>query len=305
MSLTLVILAAGRGSRFGGNKPFAQVGPNGQSLFEYSVFDAVQAGFDHIVFVVSAEQNTAQYSDRLKGLDANLKIEFVVQNMTDGSDSEKFRLACESRSKPWGTGHALLVCKDKINNPFVVINADDYYGRMNFQLIGEYLIENKADPEVCTLPGYRLENTLSSTGGVNRGVCSVDSNGYLMSIREVTNIIRADDSSYSCDNNIAIDNDSFVSMTFWGFHSSFFNFLESSFHSYIHESADLIGSEFFIPLAVDAAIKSGAVKVRLLPTSEVWKGVTYAEDVGEVRNFIADLTNTGFYPKDSFNHQPL
>jgi len=281
MSLTLVILAAGRGSRFGGNKPLASVGPSGQSLFEYSIYDAHKAGFKHVVFVVNAEQDVSEYTDRLNIYRNSINIEFAVQKLTTGVSSDLHSTAIDSRSKPWGTAHAVLVCKRYVNNPFVVINADDYYGRTNFITIADYLLKHSEDPKLCTLPGYKLENTLSNTGGVNRGICAVDANSFLTSIHEVKNIYLGDNSSLRSDDTgdkIKITLDSIVSMTFWGFHPSIFNVLESAFESFLRETSDLINDEFVITEPVNQAVKSKWVNAKLIPTSETWKGVTYADD---------------------------
>jgi len=252
-----------------------------------------------VVFVVSAEQDTAEYSKRLVRYGSQLKVDFVAQKLTSGISAEKIETVVGTRKKPWGTGHALLVCREIIDNPFVVINADDYYGRSNFKKIGGYLLENTSDPIACALPGYKLENTLSSTGGVNRGVCTVSSDGYLTSIHEVKNICLGESNLLQSDpieNNINIDSDSIVSMTFWGFHPSFFNALDSAFRSFLNNATDIINDEFYIPLAVDFATGSGKLKPRLFPTSEKWKGVTYAEDLQEVRDYMAELTDAGYYP---------
>ena len=299
MSLTLVILAAGRGSRFGGNKPLASVGPSGQSLFEYSIYDAHKAGFKHVVFVVNAEQDVSEYTDRLEGYQNSINIEFAVQNLTAGVSNDVPNATIDTRSKPWGTAHAVLVCKRYINNPFVVINADDYYGRSNFSTIAEYLLKNSEDPKLCTLPGYKLENTLSNTGGVNRGVCSVDVNGFLTSIHEVKNIHLDAHSSLRSDDikeNIKITPAATVSMTFWGFHPSIFNLLENEFESFLRKTNDVINDEFVITEPINQAVRSNRINAKIFPTSETWKGVTYADDTNEVRNFIAELTDAGFYP---------
>ena len=308
MSLTLVILAAGKGTRFGGNKQLAEVGPDGQSLFEYSVHDAFSAGFQQVVFVVDAEQDTTVYKERLAGIGDDLKIDFVVQDLTTGIADQKSDLPdgarnearSKPRSKPWGTGHAVLVCRDIVTNPFVVINADDYYGRTNFEVIGNYLLDNRHDPQACALPGYRLKNTLSITGGVNRGVCSVGSDGYLTSIDEVKNIYVDDNMSLATDpteSSVVINGDSIVSMTFWGFHPSIFVLYETAFRSFLENTKDLINDEFYIPLVIDLAIRHDVVKPKLFPTTEKWKGVTYADDLDEVKNYLAELTVAGLYPE--------
>lgn len=294
-TLTLVILAAGRGSRFGGDKALAEVGPGGQSLFEYSIYDAYRAGFKHVVFVVNDQRDTSDYSSRLAFYGDSLKIDFVVQDLVTGVSNDKINLEEVPRTKPWGTGHAVLVCHAMINNPFVVINADDYYGRQNFKIIGSYLQENKHNPQVCALPGYKLKNTLSRSGGVNRGICSVDPDGYLVSIHEVKNItldkimVPRDDQAEN------ISNESIVSMTFWGFHPSLFKLLDNAFQLFLVGSTDLVNDEFYIPEAVDLAINSDVIKVKVFHTSEIWKGVTYAADVADVSDYLSALHDAGFY----------
>ncbi len=310
-ALSLVILAAGLGSRFGGNKPLAAVGPDGQSLFEYSVYDAFRAGFNHVVFVVSDGQDTSEFSARLKGYGDKLKIEFVVQSLviprrsSNGSESWNGKLfsakingISSPRTKPWGTAHAVLACREHIHNPFVVINADDYYGQKNYENIGHYLLANRLDPKACVLPGYKLMNTLSSSGGVNRGICSVDSDGYLEFIQEVTNItcdqslaVHADKS----DGDVPVCNDSIVSMTFWGFVPSVFNILENEFQAFVNNTRDLQLDEFYLPDAVNAAMQSGLLRVKVLDTSERWKGLTHTEDTAVVRRFVFELTEAGLY----------
>lgn len=300
MPLSLVVLAAGKGRRFGGDKPMAAVGPTGQSLFEYSIYDAFNAGFKHVVFVVNNTQDVTEYSDRLSIYGAQLKIEFIVQDLATGLGRDKAHQAEVGRAKPWGTAHAVLVCRSNINNPFVVITADDYYGRLNFELVGNFLQDKSHDPLVGAMPGYLLKNTMSRSGSVNRGLCSVDPDGYLAAIREVRDI-SLDNASLPCveqvENQDVLNNDSIVSMTFWGFHPSIFATLECAFQSFLHESTDLINDEFYIPQAVDLAIKSGKARVKVFQSTEKWKGVTYADDMVEVREYLAELSDAGLYPE--------
>ena len=297
MSLSLVIMAAGLGSRFGGDKPLAEVGPDGQSLFEYSVHDAFKAGFKHVIFVVNDQQDTAEFSSRLQRYADELKVEFVVQSLTAFVNPQKFGQQFV-RTKPWGTAHAVLVCRGHIHNPFVVINADDYYGRENFKKIGSYLLANSGNPQTCVLPGYRLDNTLSRSGGVNRGICKISFDGYLESIVETKNIFldqlnspHADQS----DNHILIENDSTVSMTFWGFVPSIFDIFEHEFSVFLNNTADVEQDEFYIPYAVNLAIEADLLRVKVCGTSEIWKGLTYADDQSEVKAFIYKLIEAGEY----------
>jgi len=246
MALTLVILAAGKGSRFGGDKPLAAVGPNGESLFEYSVHDAVLAGFTRVIFVVSACQETSEFTNRLAHYGNRLTVEFVVQDLAAGVNPDS--VAATTRDKPWGTGQAVLVCRSLIDTPFIVINADDYYGRSNFKQIGSYLLAHANNPHVAALSGYQLRNTLSQSGGVNRGVCTVGTDGYLQSIQEVKNIA-FDGKTLSCDKDdngdIEISLDSIVSMSCWGFHPAIFAVFESAFEQFL-SSSDLVNDEFYI-----------------------------------------------------------
>lgn len=287
MNLTLVILAAGKGTRFGGDKPLAAVGPNGESLFEYSVRDAVSAGFERVVFVVSPHQDTSVYSKRLISYKHRLKISFAVQSIHTSIES-RLGAGCQ-RTKPWGTGHALLACRQYIETPFVVINADDYYGASNFELVGEFLKRNVSTPDLAVLPGYSLENTLSNTGGVNRGVCSVTGDGYLEAIREYTNIsIRSgvvkSDNPPDGFNQISLDSQ--VSMTFWGFYPEFFAALELAFSHFLKSAQELNVDEFYIPAAVDFSIRADLLRVKVFPSAEHWLGITYAEDVVKVREYL-------------------
>ncbi len=297
MSLTLVILAAGLGTRFGGDKPLAAVGPDGQSLFEYSVHDAVKAGFTHVIFVVNDQQDTAGFSKRLNCYGDSLKVEFVVQSKSANISAAKIAQYSE-RAKPWGTAHAVLACRESINNPFVVINADDYYGQRNYKKIRDYLLSNSENSQTCVLPGYRMENTMSSSGGVNRGICQVGLDGYLESIREVKNI-QYDQSmklNYDhCDDHITVENTSIVSMTFWGFVPSIFDLFENEFQEFLNTTADPLQDEFYIPYAVNLGIASGLLRAKVFDTSEQWRGLTYAKDLSEVRGFISHLTDTGVY----------
>jgi len=308
MSLSLVILAAGRGARFGGDKPLAAVGPEGQALFEYSVHDAFKAGFNHVIFVVNEQQDTSEISSRLRGYGSGLKIEFVVQSLSACVDFVQTQTAVElerqnvisdsARSKPWGTAHAVLVCREYIHNPFVVINADDYHGRENYKKIGQYLLAHHQNPKTCVLPGYRLENTLSSSGGVNRGICEVGSDGYLESIREVCDILVEQPTAShinQSDEIVTISNKSIVSMTFWGFVPSIFNLLYDEFQLFLNGTADIAQDEFYIPDTVNIGIKSELLKVKVFETSEIWKGLTYVDDVPTVRAFISGLSESGVY----------
>lgn len=297
MTLTLVILAAGKGSRFGGDKPMAAVGPEGQVLFEYSVFDAVDAGFNHIIFVVSEHQQTSAFSERLELYGNRIKLEFVRQSLESCVSPGFLRGGDAVREKPWGTAHAVLTCQGSIDNPFAVINADDYYGRGNFREIAGYLLEHGHDPAMCVLPGFQLQNTLSVAGGVNRGICEVDANGYLESVKEAKHIIPAKDSATLIDDTqTTISGESIVSMNFWGFNSTVFGIFENSFKQFLNQAENMLVDEFFIPDVVDTAVKRGLLRVKVIRTEEKWMGITYPADLSAVRGFLKEKSAAGFYP---------
>jgi len=299
MALTLVILAAGKGTRFGGDKAMAPVGPAGQSLFEYSVYDAIKAGFEHIIFVVSEQRDTAEFSSRLQQYGNALRVEFIVQYSNGTLDNNNNEHHEPSRSKPWGTAQAVLVCKQHIDNPFLVINADDHFGPQGFESIGQYLTGHYQNPKACALVGYRLRNTLSRSGGVNRGVCSVGEDGYLESVREVRNIaidesqtLQHDDSDV--DEPVTLD--SLVSMTFWGFQPAVFSVFENGFEAFLNNANDLVDNEYTIPEVVDLAIRNGEATFKILHSAEKWQGITYATDLAAVQLRFQQLTDAGIYP---------
>lgn len=299
MALTLVILAAGKGTRFGGDKPLAAVGPVGQSLFEYSVYDAIKAGFEHIIFVINEQRDTTEFSSRLQQYGNALRVDFVVQHSSGFMDNDNGEHPEPSRTKPWGTAQAVLVCKQYISNPFVVINADDYFGTQGFKSIGQYLNEHEQNPKACALVGYKLKNTLSLSGGVNRGVCSVGGDGLLESVSEVRNI-QTDKSQIlryaNSDVNEPIKMDSLVSMTFWGFQPAVFSVFEKEFKAFLKNTSDLVEDEYTLPEVVDLAIRNGEATFKVLQSTEKWKGITYAADLEAVQLYFQELTDAGIYP---------
>jgi len=301
-SLTLIVLAAGLGSRFGGNKHSAEVGPQGQCLFEYSVSDAMAAGFDHIIFVVNPSQDTDQIQQRLGFCANHVKIEYVAQSLDLAIPPDIGNSCIANRIKPWGTAHAVLVCRQYIDNPFALINADDFYSAENFSTIANYLQENRHNAKAAVMPGYKLGNTLSESGGVNRGICKVDKNGYLETIEEVKDIsINVDSASqFRCEDAAqAISEDSIVSMNFWGFQPEIFECFEASFCEFISSPTISPDAELLIPAVVDRAINANVIQVKVLPTDAQWQGLTHLEDVIAVKQFIQLLVNQGEYPNMS------
>ncbi len=296
MKPTLLILAAGMGSRYGGLKQVEPVGPNGETILEYSIFDAIRAGFGKVVFVIRscfAEEFKARFNDKLKG---KIEVEYVYQELD--KLPEGYTLP-EGREKPWGTGHAILMGKDVIDEPFIAINADDFYGAPAFQTIADFF-QDEVSPSNYAMVGYLLKNTLSDFGTVSRGVCKSDSDGNLVEITERTKIAREGDKIYYTDENASkmeLDENAPVSMNFWGFHPSVFQHLEEQFKTFLDKNIQLPKSEFYIPTVVFNAIKSGDVKAKVLSADSPWFGVTYPDDKGFVVEQIQKLTDKGIYPE--------
>lgn len=296
MKPTLLILAAGMGSRFGGLKQVEPVGPNGETILEYSVYDAVRAGFGKVVFVIR-ESFADSFKSRFESILAGkIDIEYVYQETN--KLPEGFQLP-EGREKPWGTGHAVLMAKDAINKPFAVINADDFYGVEAYRVIAEYL-RGSITPTKYAMVGYRLNNTLSEFGAVSRGICVTDENNQLTKITE-THKIRPEGSQILCESEenetVVLNGDETVSMNFWGFHPSIFENIEKQFIDFLTYHIDEPKSEFYIPFVVFEMIKTGLINVEVLKADSPWFGVTYKEDKPYVIDQIQNLTNQGIYPK--------
>jgi len=296
MKPTLLILAAGMGSRFGGLKQIEPVGPNGETILEYSIYDAIRAGFGKVVFVIRdsfAESFKGLFESKLKG-----KIEICYVYQETNMLPEGFQIP-ESREKPWGTGHAVLMAKDSINEPFAVINADDFYGAEAYQVIADYLTTS-VKPERYAMVGYQLNNTLSEFGSVSRGICETDNNKQLTKITE-THKIRYEDNRIVCETETQqiakLKGDETVSMNFWGFHPSIFSNIETQFIDFLTHNINEPKSEFYIPFVVFEMIKSGLISVEVLTADSPWFGVTYKEDKQYVVDQIQILTNKGVYPE--------
>ena len=278
MTPTLLILAAGMGSRYGGLKQLDQMGPHGETILDYSVKYAAQAGYGKVVLVIrrSMEADFQEYIlPRYKNV---IPVEYVFQELD--MLPEGFSVNPE-RVKPYGTAHAILVAKDAIKEPFTVINADDFYGKEPFQILGDYLREVTAnDPAAFAMVGYRLDKTLSENGTVSRGVCQVDGDGYLTTVKEMRKIARMDGGICNDEDGVVtpLTGEEPVSMNFWGFSPRFFDVLEGMFAQFLKDNEGNIKAEFPIPDAVSAVMNLGEARVRVLPTTSEWFGVTYAED---------------------------
>lgn len=279
--VTLVVMAAGMGSRFGGMKQISPVGPNGEILLDFSVYDAVKAGFTKVVFIIR-EENEADFrrviGDRIS---ERIAVEYVYQDMS---------ILPQGRKKPFGTGHAVLCCMGRVNEPFAVINADDYYGKEAFRQIYEHL--KSARGMDFSMVAFDLKNTLTDNGTVSRGVCDVNGD-RLVSITERTKIKNM---SYTDDGErwITLPDDTVVSMNFWGFTPEFFPALKADFEHFL-ATADLQKDEFYLPFAVDKLLQSGAASVKVLYSHDKWYGMTYREDIAAVRSALTAKINDGEY----------
>ncbi len=297
--ISLLVLAAGMGSRYGGLKQLDELGPGGETILEYSIYDAIQAGFGKVVFVVR-DFFQEEFADKITSKFENaIDVHFVCQEVNPAIPGFT---DLPEREKPWGTSHAVLVAKDVIHEPFAVINADDYYGKDSFAIIARFLREEAA-PDRFGMVGYILENTLSSQGHVNRGVCSANAEGDLTEIEEILKI-RKDAQGhivYGEAGEGTLSSEVPVSMNFWGFHQDLFPRLQAGFHRFVRSNQTNPKAEYFIPLIIDELIKAGDVKVKLLTSKDQWYGVTYKEDADRVKAAFQRFANQGIYPSPLWN----
>jgi NDP-sugar pyrophosphorylase family protein len=291
--VTLLVMAAGIGSRYGGIKQIDGFGPSGETIMDYSLFDAVRAGFTKVVFIVRDEILETVKEKFLPKLKGKVEVEFVVQS-TDKLIPEKYRNA--ERTKPWGTGHALLCAKDVINEPFVAINADDFYGKDAFASIASFFANDTTGSHAMV--GYHLKNVLSDHGSVSRGVGEKDADGNLKSVVERTTIVKENGKIVSKEStgDRELDPEAPTSMNFWGFQPSVFTLASTMFTEFLEADAKNLKSEFYIPLIVNETIHNGKGKVKVLGGGNIWFGVTYKEDKEAVSARIQELINKGDYP---------
>ncbi|MBQ3133960.1 MAG: nucleotidyltransferase [Clostridia bacterium] len=287
---TLVVMAAGMGSRFGGLKQIEPIGPGGEALLDFSVFDAKRAGFDKVVFIIKKqiEQDFKSIvGSRIEKQGIDVEYVFQETNMLPEG------YTCpETRQKPWGTGHAILCCKGVVNEPFVVVNADDYYGVSAYQSIYDYLMNNPEN-NYCMV-GYRLGNTVTENGTVSRGVCQVE-DGFLKTITEHTKIA-PDGLSATPNGDVQLSLDTVVSMNMWGFTPDIFDHLQEGFEAFLAENINSEKGEYLLPFLVDDLIKAGKKNVAALTTEDKWYGVTYKEDKEPVVKAIKALCDANVYP---------
>lgn len=301
MKPTLFVLAAGMGSRYGGLKQLDGLGPNGETIMDYSVYDSIKAGFGKVVFVIRKDFEQDFREKVLSKYEGVVPTEVVFQAL----DKLPEGYTCPAdRTKPWGTNHAVLMAKGVINEPFAVINADDFYGRDAFAVMGKYLSDENLKPGKYAMVGFRVSNTMSENGSVSRGVCGVDADGNLTDVVERTAI------SYDPDHNIVFTDENGqqqtlapgtpVSMNFWGFTPDYFSYSGREFVKFLNEKINVPKSEFYIPTAIDTLIHNGEASVKVLDTDSRWFGVTYPEDRPGVVANLAALHAAGEYPDKMF-----
>ncbi len=299
MKPTLVILAAGIGSRYGGLKQMDKLGPSGESIIDYSVYDAIKAGFGKIVFVIREDIKSEFKNVFNKKFGDRIKLEYAIQDIKNIPEGIKFE---GERKKPWGTGHAVMVTSDYVNEPFGVINADDFYGAGAFQTIARYLSTiDKEDNTSNCMVGYQIKNTLSEFGYVSRGICEINDNDYLHTVTENLHIERVNKNiiSFHKDGSQTILNeDCYVSMNFWGFNSNVFGDFVKYFKKFLEENDELEKSEYFIPLVVSQMIQTGSSMIKVLKCQDKWFGITYQEDKSNVIQKIRNLVDAGIYPEN-------
>ncbi len=293
MDKTVVIMAAGMGSRYGGLKQLDQVGPSGETIIDYSVYDAIQAGFTKIVFIIR-EDFADVFKQKIGSMfEGRITVEYVYQKLSD--IPEGFSVP-EERSKPWGTGHAMLTAAPVTSDPFIIINADDFYGRDSFIKTAEYLDKAEAGEMSAALCGFYLKNTLSVNGTVSRGVCSTNENSKLVDVEETHGICRADDGGIISDKMSDLSDNTIVSMNMWAFSPTIFKYAEEYFKRFLKNHGTELKSEFYIPLIVNTLITEESLEVSVLETDSEWHGVTYKEDKPEIVAAIGKMVEAGIYP---------
>ncbi len=299
MKPTLFILAAGMGSRYGGLKQLDGLGPNGETIMDYSVFDALRAGFGKIVFVIRKDFEEDFKQKVLSKYEDKIPCEVCFQAI------DKVPAGCTynpERQKPWGTNHAVLMGKDCIQEPFAVINADDFYGQDSFRVLAQFLSSVAGKEGQYCMVGYRVCNTLSENGSVSRGVCATDENGYLTDVVERTKIVPKDGKIVfiEADEETELLPNTPVSMNMWGFTPEYFQYSEEAFIQFLAQNGQELKSEFYIPTVVNQLISTGKATCKVLDTTSKWFGVTYAEDRPQVVEKISQLIQAGEYPEKLF-----
>ena len=291
--ITLLVMAAGMGSRYGGLKQLDAVGPSGETIIDFSVYDAIRAGYNKVVFIIR-EDFEKQFKEKISNkYQDKIEVEIVYQDLHDLPDS----FSCpEDRSKPWGTGQAILAARNVISEPFAAINGDDFYGRESFKIISDHYSTVNID---FAMAAFQLDKTLSDYGSVSRGICEQNLN-QLVTVVETHGIKKSSAGNIECDRDISLLGNELVSMNMWGFMPSIFDHLEKMFNEFLDENISDLKSEFLIPSVVNDLIEKNIEKVQVLKTKSTWFGVTYIEDKPFVINQIKELIQTGIYPEKLF-----
>ena len=291
--ITLLVMAAGMGSRYGGLKQLDAVGPSGETIIDFSVYDAIRAGYNKVVFIIR-ENFEKQFKEKISNkYQDKIKVEIVYQDLHDLPNS----FSCpKDRSKPWGTGHAILAARNVISEPFAAINGDDFYGRESFKIISDHYSSVNSG---FAMAAFQLDKTLSDYGSVSRGICEQNLN-QLVTVVETHGIKKSSAGNIECDRDISLLGNELVSMNMWGFMPSLFDYLEKMFNEFLDENISDLKSEFLIPSVVNDLIEKNIEKVQVLKTKSTWFGVTYIEDKPFVKNQIKELIQTGIYPEKLF-----
>ena len=310
MKPTLLVLAAGMGSRYGGLKQMDGLGPSGETIIDYSIYDAVEAGFGKVVYVVreyfreQMEQVVKEKYSNVKCVDGEpLEFQFVTQELN--KIPAQFTLN-PAREKPWGTAHAVLMGKGVVNEPFAVINGDDYYGKESFRILGDWLRAHEGKTGEYALVGFELDNTLSESGGVSRGIGTADQTGFLTNVVEHHKIAKAEDGKIYGENSVTgetvqLADKALCSMNMWGFTPDYFEKSEKIFTQFLEKNVNELKAEFYIPYAIDCMIKDGTGKTELISTPSRWFGVTFKEDRPGVVAKFQEFADKGIYPTPLYN----
>ncbi|WP_244178416.1 nucleotidyltransferase family protein [Maribacter litoralis] len=287
--MTLLLMAAGSGSRYGKLKQFDDLGPNGEFLMEFAIYDAIQNNFEQIV-VITKKENVSFLEEHLsKRIPSNIKLNVLAQELTDLPDGVTFT---GERKKPWGTAHAVWTARNVINGPFVVINADDFYGQSAYKKAADFM---KSDDSAYALLGYTLKDTLSEHGSVSRGVCEVNGDN-LISVQERLKLVQQGDKIIDEDTNLEFTGDEQASMNFWVCRPSIFDKIESEFRIFLKDEDRIANSELYIPLMIQEMLQANEIEVKCIPSGGDWFGVTYASDKEKAMNSLKEKSDTGKYP---------
>lgn len=302
MKPTLLVLAAGMGSRYGGLKQLDGIGPNGETIMDYSIYDAIRSGFGKVVFVIRHDFEKDFKEKILSKYENHIAVDVVFQSIDKLPDGF---VPNPERTKPWGTNHAVLMGSEIIREPFAVINADDFYGQDSFRVLAKALTDMEGKTGEYCMVGFRVGNTLSESGEVSRGVCHISDDGFLTTVTERHHIMRRDGGAVSfldeSGNAIVLDDNALVSMNMWGFTPDYFEYSKKAFVEFLSEHGNDLKTEFYIPSMVNELITRGAASVKVYDTTSSWFGATYAADKPSVMANVAKLVEEGVYPNKLFD----